>query len=348
MRWMIYGATGFTGGLVARAAVRRGHTPILAGRNVDQLEALSAELGLEYAAFRLDDISVIGEGIGDVDLVYHAAGPFTYTSDPLIRACLATNTHYVDITGELNVFENTFTYDAAARNNGIALISGVGFDVVPSDCLAASVSRQIVAPTKLEIAILGFSASSAGTIKSGIEILRYGSKVRRDGHLVPAQVAALKQSLSAPDGRTYTVISFPWGDLSTAYRTTGIPDITSYIAMPDVRIPFVRLLAPLAGLLARNALTRSLLRAAFAKNAPSPDLEQGHERASYVWARATNDSGQAVESWLKTPQPYHFTAEIAVDVVEAVSERQPFGALSPAQAFGEDFALRVPGTSRLS
>ncbi|MEO1644032.1 MAG: NAD(P)H-binding protein, partial [Chloroflexota bacterium] len=111
MAWMIYGATGYTGQLVVAEAVARGHRPLLAGRNPEKLATLADTYDLDFVAFQLNDPTVIAEAIADMDVVYHAAGPFVYTSEPMIRACLATHTHYLDITGEIDVFEQTFRYD---------------------------------------------------------------------------------------------------------------------------------------------------------------------------------------------------------------------------------------------
>src|SRR5690349_20732590 len=99
---MIYGATGYTGALVAEAAVQRGHKPILAGRDASKLKPLAERLGLEWQAISLDDTAALGKAVAEVDLVMHCAGPFTMTSRPMLRACLAGKAHYLDITGEVN------------------------------------------------------------------------------------------------------------------------------------------------------------------------------------------------------------------------------------------------------
>ncbi|KAB2863717.1 MAG: NAD(P)H-binding protein, partial [Anaerolineae bacterium] len=134
-RWILYGAYGYTGELVAEEALKRGHTPILAGRSAEKLIPLAERLGLEYRVFSLDDTPALKNALADVDLVFHAAGPFIYTASPMLDACIETGTHYVDITGEILVFRKTFKRDEAARQKNIALISGVGFDIIPTDCL---------------------------------------------------------------------------------------------------------------------------------------------------------------------------------------------------------------------
>ena len=137
-KWLLYGAYGYTGELIAEEAIARGHRPVLAGRSQKKLAPLAAKLGLDMRVFDLRNEMEVAEHIAEFDLVFHAAGPFIHTSLPMVRACLRTQTHYVDITGEVPVFEQNFGFDAEAQAASIAIVSGAGFDVVPSDCLAKS------------------------------------------------------------------------------------------------------------------------------------------------------------------------------------------------------------------
>jgi short subunit dehydrogenase-like uncharacterized protein len=347
MPWMIYGVTGYTGQLVLEEALRRGHRPIIAGRNLEKLEAIAEEYNLEYMAFHLDDVKTIVEAIADMDIVYHAAGPFIHTSEPMIRACLATNTHYLDITGEINVFERTFTYDDAARKNGIALISGVGFDVVPSDCLALYVSQQVAGATHLETGIIGFTGASAGTTKSALEMIPVSWWARRDGQLVNSYFGDKTRTLTLPSGKSYFAVSVPWGDLSVAYRTTGIPNISSYMAMNRVLVTLGRIGHPLGKVILKNTAIRSFARDLVERFAKPPDETRRENTKSYIWAKATNKSGQSAEAWLETLEPYQYTAKVAILAVEQVATLHPIGALTPAQAFGVDFTLEVEGTEQI-
>ncbi|MCB9454253.1 MAG: saccharopine dehydrogenase NADP-binding domain-containing protein, partial [Anaerolineaceae bacterium] len=151
-QWMLYGATGYSGRLLAEEAIRRGHQPLLAGRSEEKLQPLAESLGLEYRAVPLDDAEALTRAVSRVALVLHAAGPFMQTSPPMLAACLSAGTHYLDITGEIPVLRNIFTFDEAARERGIALISGVGFDVIPTDCLSRYVADQVSGATTLELA----------------------------------------------------------------------------------------------------------------------------------------------------------------------------------------------------
>jgi len=346
MRWMIYGATGYTGQLVVEEAVRRGHRPIIAGRNPEKLDVIAEQYDLDYVAFRLDDEKTIAEAIADVDIVYHAAGPFIHTSDPMIRACLATNTHYLDITGEISVFENTYSYDDAARKVGIALISGAGFDVIPSDCLGAYVAEKIVGATHLETGIFGFAGASAGTSKSAIEMIPGGWFSRRDGKLVKSSFGKDSMSFVLPDGKTRHAVASPWGDLSVSYRTTGIPNISSYLTMQPAITTIGRIVYPIASLILKNSAIRSLAKDLVERIASPPDERTRTEAKSYIYARASNPAGQSASAWLTTLEPYQYTAKVAILAIERLVELNPIGALSPVQAFGVDFTLEVEGTSR--
>src|SRR3954451_12448817 len=132
--WIIYGANGYTGELIAREAVRRGHRPILGGRNASTIDALARELGCESRLFGLDDSGGVAAALQNVALVLHCAAPFVLTSAPMVDACLRAGAHYLDITGEISVFEAIVRRDAEAKARGVTLLPGVGFDVVPTDC----------------------------------------------------------------------------------------------------------------------------------------------------------------------------------------------------------------------
>src|SRR5687768_8923152 len=147
MSVVLYGATGYTGRLIARLASTYDIRPILAGRNPDAVAALARELGFEHRVFSLDDDAALERALRGASAVLHCAGPFSLTSEPMANACLRTGVHYIDITGEIDVFEQLHARDAAARAAGMMLLPGAGFDVVPSDCLAAHLKRRLPSAT---------------------------------------------------------------------------------------------------------------------------------------------------------------------------------------------------------
>lgn len=346
--WMIYGATGYTGVLLAKEAVKRGHRPVLAGRNEEKLAALAQELGLAYVAFELKNEKSIIPHLEGINLVLHAAGPFSITAEPMRKACLAVGAHYLDITGEVGVFEDSFACDAEAKARGVVVMSGAGFDVIPSDCLAVHVAEQVPNAVELEIGVLMGGAgtgASAGTAKSALEIMKGGGLVRRGGKLQKSRLGegikrihfAKKDRLSLP---------FPWGDLITAHHSTGIPNITTYLVLSLQMIQTLQRFGNIMPFFLRiTPLRRFLQNRIDRKQKDGPKHIQETAR-TYIWARAADASGYEVEAWLETLEGYQFTAIAAIGAVEKVLASNLAGALSPAQVLGKDFVLEIEGTIR--
>ena len=151
MQWMIYGANGYTGRLIAQEAKARGLSPVLAGRS-DAVAALARQLGLAHRRFDLDDRDAVRGGLDGIGLVLHCAGPFSATAAPMLEGCLAVGAHYLDITGEIDVFAHCHAQHARAQTAGIVVLPGAGFDVVPTDCLAAQLKRELPSATHLVLA----------------------------------------------------------------------------------------------------------------------------------------------------------------------------------------------------
>ncbi|MFO7694268.1 MAG: saccharopine dehydrogenase NADP-binding domain-containing protein, partial [Vicinamibacterales bacterium] len=248
--WMIYGANGYTGELIAREAARRGLEPVLAGRSEPKVAALAGELGREHRCFDLGDASAVREGIAGMALVLHCAGPFSATARPMLEACLETGAHYLDITGEIAVFELAHGLDARARRAGVLLCPGVGFDVVPTDCLAATLKAALPDATRLALGFDSRGGMSPGTSRTSVEGLAQGGRVRREGRLVPVPLAWRTRRIDFGDGEKLAM-TIPWGDVSTAGHSTGIPDIEVYIpASPKLvaRLSRMNWIRPLLGL----------------------------------------------------------------------------------------------------
>ena len=220
---LVYGATGYTGKLVAQVSGARGSSFILAGRSAERVKAVAKPLGLPWRAFDLGDRDALDAGIKDVVAVLCAAGPFSATSRPIADACIRNGVHYLDITGEIDVFEALAARDAEAKRAGVMLLPGVGFDVVPSDCLAAHLKRRLPDATDLKIYIGGLSSVSRGTAKTMVEGIADAVRLRRN-----AKVIALNRPKSGScdfGNGTKPTVQVSWGDVSTAYYSTDIPNI---------------------------------------------------------------------------------------------------------------------------
>lgn len=334
---LIYGATGYTGTLIAEEARRRGlREVILAGRSEAKLRPLAARLGFGHRAFELARPDLAG-----VRAVLHCAGPFSATSRPMVDACLAARAHYLDITGEVDVFEAIFARDAEARARGVALLPGAGFDVVPSDCLASHLAEKLPGATALELAFASGGAPGPGTLKTMIEGLAQGGRVRRGGRLIAVPPASEVREIDFGDRRR-TAMSIPWGDLSTAWRSTGIPDITVFIAASPSAIRAARLTRHAAPLLGLSGV-QAFLKARVERNVQGPREDQRARGWMRLWGRVTRGTA-AASATLQTPEGYTFTASAALACAARIAEVQP-GAWTPSQAFGHGFAATLPGVT---
>jgi short subunit dehydrogenase-like uncharacterized protein len=325
---------------------------VLAGRDRAKLEALARELDLPSVVVALGDRSALIHALEQVQTVCHAAGPFVHTSQPLVEACLVARTNYLDITGELPVFQQIFSRHEEAVRFGVALLPGVGFDVVPSDCLARFVANSVKSATELELAFAMVGRASAGTLKASFEGILRGNYVRRQGALREIPLGQGVRRVQFSD-RPRTALPIPWGDLESAYRTTGIANITTYMGVPHTparllsrALPVTsRLLPKLASVLGQPALRRAILSMIEARATNPDEAERARSRA-YLWARASSSEGESREAWLETADGYAFTAESAVLSLERLAALGPVGALTPASAFGADFVLEVGGSVR--
>jgi short subunit dehydrogenase-like uncharacterized protein len=318
--WMLYGAAGHTGALIAAHARTRGHQPLLAGRSAPGIAALADRLDLPHRALALDDPAALSAGLADVDLVLNAAGPFLHTAVPLAEACLRAGVHYLDIGNELQVFRTLYDLHQRAQAADITIIPGVGFGVVATNCLARYVSEAIGSAQHLEVAARIASAQPGpGAAATMRENLPYGGWIRQAGHLQAQQLGSGTTTIVFPDG-TRPAMPVPTGDLEAAFRATGARNITAYSAQPDPA-----------------ALPQ-----------PSDEQAAGHRAyRSFGWARATAPGGTTTQAWLQTGESYAFTAAASIRAVEETLTRPLREALSPATAFGAGFALTIPDTTQI-
>lgn len=332
--WMIYGAYGYTGRRIAEEAARRGMRPILAGRDADRTHALAVQLGLSSRAFGLD--ARAAAGLDDVAVVLNCAGPFSQTAAPMIEACLQARSHYLDITGEIDVIEAAAAQGARAAEAGVVLIPAVGFDVVPSDCLAAILARRLPSANLLQLAFSGTGRLSPGTARTVLEALPKGGRVRRDGQIVAVPLA-WKTIQVEIEGRLQTAVSVPWGDVSSAWHSTGIANIEVYLMMPESQARWMRRTRWLAPLL-RLPLPIDLVRASLSHFMAGPETTA----EALLWGRVSDAEGRHMEATLVTPEAYRLTVLSALAAVERVLAAPPSpGFLTPSKAFGADFVLSL-------
>ena len=343
--WLLYGANGYTGQLIAREAVRRGLTPTLAGRESSKVGAVAQELGLAHRVFALDRMEPSAGHLEGMALVLHCAGPFSATGAAMMDACLRSGAHYLDITGEIAVFEQAHARDTQAREAGVVLCPGVGFDVVPTDCVAATLKEALPDATQLRLGFDSRSAISPGTAKTAAEGLALGGRVRRDGRIVPVPHGYRTRRIDFGGGER-AAVTIAWGDVSTAYYTTGIPNIEVYAAVP----PGAALAARLGGLLGR-LMAVPLVRDAVARRAGSvqgPDAETRARRPTFVWGEVENAAGVRRTCRMRTANAYDFTVSSSLAAVSFLLDHASAGGFyTPSRLMGRDFAQHLPGSSEM-
>ena len=344
--WLIYGAYGFTGQLLVDEAVRQGQQPVLAGRTASKLAPLAEKYGLETLILGLEDPAKLAKALKGVELVFHAAGPFQITSAPMLEACLEGGVNYIDITGEIPVFQHTFAQHERALRAGVGLISGAGFDVIPSDCLAKYVAEKLPSAIDLQIGVASSTQPSSGTAKSSIEMMPRGGMRRQNGQLVPLQLGDGAKKIHFSH-RELVTLPISWGDLETAYRSTGIPNITTYMAYPPRLVKTVRRYGALVQKLVRVSLLRRAAQRIAEHSFKGPSAEMRRNNRSYLWAMASDAEGNQAQAWLETMEAYQLTAVAGLRCVKKMLAERPVGALTPAQAFGADFILETEGSKRI-
>ncbi|HEX9398780.1 MAG TPA: saccharopine dehydrogenase NADP-binding domain-containing protein [Anaeromyxobacter sp.] len=333
---LVYGAYGYTGELVARRAVERGLSPVLAGRDSEQLVRVARALGCEWRAFPVSDPEALRRGVRGAGAVVHCAGPFIHTARQMAEACIDERVHYLDVTGEIPVFESLLALSPAARNAGVMLLPGAGFDVVPSDCLAAHLARRLPGARTITLVIGGMDRVSRGTARTILE-----------------GASAARRGLGAIETRSFDLgfgpvaaVSVPWADVFTAPRSTGVPDVRTYLAGGKAFRLLLRAAPHLAPVLASRRV-REVVAGLLAGGEAGPSPQRRATGRSVLYGEAVDASGRRVAARQRHPDAYTLTALAAVEIAERVLRGEsPPGWQTPALAYGPDLVLALPDVSR--
>jgi short subunit dehydrogenase-like uncharacterized protein len=352
--FLLYGANGYTGELIARHAAEYGLVPIIAGRRKEAIEPLAKKLGLAFKIFDLNDKSAVKAAVAAVKTVVHAAGPYDFTAKPMVEACLQTGSHYIDLNGDKDVFEMLYSYDAAAKQSGIMLMPGAGFDVVPTDCMAMYLRNQLPDASHLKIAFATPGGSiSHGTAITTIAKLGEPGAIRKDGRLVPVPIGHKAMWVNFFRGNNRVdkkifVMTIPWGDIFTAYISTGIPNIETYTAVAPLAYPLVKMQV-LFNWLLRKEKVRSFLKTKIDKRPAGLDDAKRKKAVSLVWVAATNKDGKKVIARTAGPDAYTLTAYSCLIITRHILNGMfKAGYQTPASAYGPDLVLEIPGVKRES
>lgn len=338
--WMIYGANGYTGRLIAEAAKKAGLRPVLAGRNAKEIGDLGHSLGLETKVFSCRDEAEIALHLAGFPLVLHCAGPFSATASPMVKACMRTKTNYLDITGEIAVFEKILSRSADIAKAGIVAIPGVGFDVVPSDCLAAMLKAELPDAQELELVLKPSGPLSPGTTKTMVEGFYVGTVIREAGKIrIMNEFTTAKRPFR---DRIVDTIGIAWGDIATAFYSTGIPNIRIFLVSSPGYIRFLRTLQKFRALW-KTAFMQMVLKKLVEWRVQGPDDTLRADAGYKLWGTVRNSAGKSVEMGISTTNGYTFTVDSALEIVRRMLSSPPApGAYTPSLAFGAKFVLDLP------
>jgi short subunit dehydrogenase-like uncharacterized protein len=344
--FLLYGSNGYTGELIARYAHQYNLQPILAGRRKEIIEPLANKLNLPYRIFDLNDTASLQAALKEVKAVIHAAGPFQFTAKQMIEACLQTRTHYLDINGDIAIFEMIKRYDEAAKKAGIMLLPGAGFDVVPTDCIALQLKKLLPDSVSLKLAFATIGGGlSHGTATTMATKLGEGGAVRKDGKIIRAALGE-KGMLVDFGIKKLFVMSIPWGDISTAHFTTGIPDIETYTGISKNTYTILKGQS-LFNWLLRTNWVRNYIKKKINQRPAGPSDEQRNKATSLVWGQVTNAEGKTATARLSGPEGYTLTTYSSLIIVQKIlnGNFKP-GYQTPGSAYGENLVMEIPGVKR--
>jgi len=338
---LIYGANGYTGRLVAKEAINKGLKPVLAGRNKQEIEQLALDLGLSSRVFSLDNIADHLKGIA---VVIHCAGPFEFTASQMAKACISNSVHYIDITGEITVFESLQGLSEDAKKSNIMMMPGAGFDVVPTDCLASMLKEKMPDATHIEMAFTGIGTTvSRGTATTAIQNLGSKNLIREDGKL--KEVPSGKYFKWVDFGKVkHHCVSISWGDVSTAFFSTGIPNIKVYMGLKASMRKWMLFGNWISPILKMKAVKNFLIKQ-LKKRPEGPNEEQRKNGYCLIWGEVSNKNSEKISMHLKTREGYTFTALSSVLIASKIIEGNfKIGFQTPSSAYGSGLVSEIEGT----
>jgi len=339
--WLLYGATGYTGALIAEMAKARGAEPILAGRNANKLKILAEKLGLKFRVFNIEDRAAMDKGMQGIKLMLNCAGPFTQTSVPLAQAAIRNGVHYLDIAGEVHPIRALQRLDERAKEDDVMLLSGVGFGCMPSEALLAFIKAQRPGLVRAQIASAVDGAVSKGSIQALFECLHMPGYTRDRGQLVAAKPGETKLNVDFGPGGKRTCVTNPWrGDLFTAGHGLGIAHLETYTHFPW----YVGDLFRKPEIAQGKGLLGKLVAFGLSKMADGPSPAKRANSKSYIWAEGIDEDGRKAGGVVTGPGPYEVTALCALYAVEQVLKgKYKGGFVTCGELFGSDPLKAIPG-----
>ena len=352
-QFLLYGANGYTGKLIAKLSSTYNLQPILAGRTEALIKPLASALQLPCRIIDLDNKEQLQKALREVKLVLHAAGPYVYTAKQMIEGCLETGVHYIDINGDISVFEMLKKYDDAAKEKNIMVMPGVGFDVVPTDCISLQLKNKMPDATHLKLAF----ASIGGGLSHGTAItmagkIGEGGAVRENGKIVrkPLGQKGMWVEFSKGSGggeKKLFAMTIPWGDISTAYTTTGIPNIEVYTGMAPKVYRVLKFQWAFNWFL-RTDFFRNIIKKQIKARPAGPSDEQRQKSSSLVWGEVSNIKGEKITASISCFDGYTLTAHSSLIITKKILDgNYKTGYQTPAGCYGENLIMEIPETKTI-
>jgi short subunit dehydrogenase-like uncharacterized protein len=314
--FLLYGANGYTGALIARYASLYGLQPILAGRNEAAVSAIARRENLPFIILNLDDAAALEAALKKVSVVVHAAGPYTFTAMQMVTACMKTGTHYLDLNGDLTLFQQLYGLHTQAKESGIMLMPGVGFDVVPTDCLALVLKEAMPDAMSLKLAFATTGGISQGTAKSIVDKLGELGLTRKENKLLREPIGQRSMWVDFGSEKQF-VMSVPMGDLLTAAITTGIPTIETYASISPHAYRLLKLQPFFNPILRLGFVRKGLQRIINFRSAGPSDMKRNSSK-SMIWGEVRNTSGDMLTATLTGPEAYTITVHSTLLIVKRV------------------------------
>lgn len=346
-QWMLYGCYGYSGELILKEAIKKGLRPVVAGRSESKTKEQANKYDLSYRVFDLSSKTTIEQNISDCTMVFNAAGPYTSTCMPMLEACLSQGVHNLSLAGEIPILEELHGYDHIAREKGVVIAVGLGFDVMPTDAMAAKIKQALPDASHLLIGLDGPNDMSRGSMKEFFE--QIGEQpfwVRTNGVLIASKPKTAYMDFG--NGRKLNS-TIAWGDTASAYHSTGIPNIEVYAAVTKSDWLTIKLLNAFSFIFKSKAI-QSLLNTALDKFMTGPDERTREQGLSYLFAEGTNPSKQKVRVYMTAPTAYKITYLGAVQAIKYILENptKQGGYYTPAQLLGIDTITQIEGVSDMT
>jgi hypothetical protein len=339
-RIVVFGATGYTGGLIAERLVAAGQRPILAGRDTGRLAAVAERLGADLEVKRADAhrSNAVYDLVGAGDVLIATVGPFAKWGAVAVRAAAAAGATYLDSTGESTFIRRVFEeFDAPAQASGAKLLTAMGYDYVPG-ALAGGLALQEAgeAATRVDVAyfVLGSTRdfATAGTKESAIGVTLDPSFAFRDGQIVTERGAARVRRFG--DRQGFTIGGAEHFTLPSAFPQ--LRDVDTYLGVFGPLSHGVQAVSLATSLVTKVPGSREVLRRAGERLAAlAPERVSGSDTTSQSMAVAvaSDERGRELaQVTVKGPDVYDFTATFMAWAAQ--QEIEGTGALSPVLAFG--------------